>query len=299
MEVHMGVLPVGEADETCERNDVTGLEGLDVLQELAHHAPARFLFAASIVGVPGPACNGELVEKHVGEAQVAAHGAHSGHWEVAIIDVEHHFVLRPHGEAGVQVPDLATVDLHSRCEGEEPRPREDDDLLESERHEDLSDFVRVEVLDQRDNAGPALFRDAPEGRDAQVVGMLVGNPDVGDPRNVLLGDDGVRVQGPAFVEDVSMEPGIHKETDGPGVHQDRRMADEQNLHGKGRFTSTPGAFSEGGKPALLRAWNRLHALDGARPAHHSAKTILRSRSAIYGKSCDCGMTVCAWPGYAD
>src|SRR5439155_26011998 len=230
MEVNMGVLPVGEADETRERNDVTGLEGLDVLQELAHHAPARLLLAARIVGIPGPAGNGELVEKHVDGAQVAAHGAHGGHRQVAIIDVEQNFVLRPHGEAGVQVPDLTAVDLHSRGESEEPRPREDDDLLESEGHENFSDFVRVEVLEQRGDGGPALFRDAAEGRDAQVVGMLVGNPDVGDPRYILLGEDWVRVQGPAFVEDVPLEPGVHEESDWPRLHQDRRMADKRNPH---------------------------------------------------------------------
>lgn len=65
VEVHVGVLPVGEANETCERNDVAGLEGRDVLHELAHHALARLLFAAGVVGVPGPAGDGELVEKHI------------------------------------------------------------------------------------------------------------------------------------------------------------------------------------------------------------------------------------------
>src|SRR6266404_3692440 len=141
LKVHVGVLPVGEADETREGNDVAGPEGFDVLHELAHHAIARLLFSTDVVSVPGPAGDGELVKQDVDGTQVARHGAHGGDGEVAIVYIEHHLALRPHCEAGIQVPDLATVDLHFGGDGDEPRPGKFNDVLESEGSKDLYDFV--------------------------------------------------------------------------------------------------------------------------------------------------------------
>ena len=135
------------------------------------------------------------------------------------------------------MPDLATIHLHFRGDSEKPSPRKFDDLLKPEGCEDLYDFVRIVALEKHGDAGPEILRDAPEGGDAQVVRMLVGDPDVRHPRKVLLGEDGLRMQGPALVEDVSPEPGVGEEMDRPGAHQGRGMADERDLHGKAHAVS--------------------------------------------------------------
>jgi len=103
--------------------------------------------------------------------------------------------------------DLPAVDLDAVRERPPPRMVELDDGGEPEGREEVVDRPAVVALEQRRDAAPALRRNRLERRNAQVVRVLVGDPDMRDPTPRVVRDERLRMQGPAFVEGEALEQG--------------------------------------------------------------------------------------------
>jgi hypothetical protein len=79
--------------------------------------------------------------------------------------------------------------------------------------------------------GDALFvgiGDRLQGREVEVVGMLVGNPDVADLGEVWL--VGGANQRPSIIEDFAGEPRVRQNAQVLGFNENAGMADEANFH---------------------------------------------------------------------
>src|SRR5262245_51788735 len=98
--------------------------------------------------------------------------------------------------------------------------------VESETAAERYDFLVGGILKKHRDLPPRVFRDLPEIRRIEMVGMLVTKPDMRDRPEIIVRELCRRDQPPAIVKRAAFDPRIGQKPDVTRFDDDASMIDE-------------------------------------------------------------------------